>query len=46
VADVTTVTAEVFQINYRENIGAVRERFDRWLEEGLARALEVWRAGF
>jgi Fic family protein len=45
VADLTTLSSEVFQINYREDPTAVRTRFDRWLEEGLARGLERWRTG-
>lgn len=45
VADVTTLSTEVFQINYREDSTLVRARFDRWLEEGLARGLEAWRTG-
>lgn len=45
VTDVTTVSDEVLQINYREDEHVARERFNRWLEDGLARALEAWRSG-
>jgi Fic family protein len=45
VSDVTTICSEVFQINYQEDPATVSTRFERWLEEGLARALEIWRAG-
>ncbi len=34
---------ESFQINYREDPGAVRERFSRWFERGLVEGLEAWR---
>lgn len=45
IADLVTVVDEVFQINYREDAQEIRGRFDRWLEAGLVRGLEVWRSG-
>jgi Fic family protein len=45
VTDLATVCDEVFQINYQEESGQARARFQRWLDEGLVRALEIWRAG-
>ena len=45
IADVTTVSKDVFQINYRENQEQARRRFEVWLEESLTRGLEVWRTG-
>ncbi len=43
--DVTPATDDLFQINYKEPEKSVLERFERWLDEGLVRALEVWRQG-
>lgn len=45
VADVTPLSAEIFQINYREDANAAAERFRYWLEEVLVKGLELWRAG-
>lgn len=44
-ADRATLANEVFQINYLESDAEVQDRFERWLEEGLIRGLEIWRAG-
>lgn len=45
VSDLTSLTDEVFQINYREDQGDARVRFERWLDEALVRGLESWRRG-
>lgn len=45
VRDVTPLTSEIFQINYREHADAAGERFRYWLEEVLVKGLELWRAG-
>jgi hypothetical protein len=45
VADVTPLSSEIFQINYREAKEDAEARFRDWLEEILAKGLEVWRAG-
>jgi hypothetical protein len=45
VADVTPLSSEIFQINYREKPEAAAERFRYWLEEVLVKGLELWRAG-
>lgn len=42
-ADLTPISDEVFQINYREDPGQARERFDRWLDHGLLKAMDMWR---
>jgi len=45
VSDVTSLTDEVFQINYREAQRDARVRFERWLDEALVRGVESWRRG-
>lgn len=45
IADLVTVVDEVFQINYREDLDQTKDRFERWLDQGLVRGLEVWRSG-
>jgi Fic family protein len=45
VADVTPLSTEIFQINYRETQDAAGERFRLWLEDVLVKGLELWRAG-
>lgn len=45
VVDLATVSDEVFQINYRENEDQARARFAEWLDAGLIKGLEMWRAG-
>lgn len=45
VADVTPLSAEIFQINYREAEDATGERFRLWLEDVLVKGLELWRTG-
>jgi hypothetical protein len=45
VTDVAAVSDEVFQINYQESSEDARPRFQSWMEQGLARALEAWRQG-
>lgn len=44
-ADVTPVSEEVFQINYRETVEQTRARFKPWLDNCLVKALEMWRVG-
>ena len=43
--DRTTVSRELFQINYLESLEALRARFHAWLEKYLLQALELWRRG-
>jgi len=43
--DLTAVAEEVFQINYREAKEHVIKRFQGWIEDGLVKALEMWRKG-
>ncbi|CAN5400359.1 hypothetical protein BH24ACT7_BH24ACT7_05230 [soil metagenome] len=45
IVDHQTACVEVFQINYKESVDAVRARFNHWLELGLVKALEIWRRG-
>jgi Fic family protein len=41
--DVQAVSEDFLQINYKESRDAVADRFDRWLDRGLVRALDAWR---
>ena len=43
--DVTVVSEELFQINYKEEEASVGVRFERWLDRSMTRGLEVWRRG-
>jgi hypothetical protein len=43
--DVTVASDELFQINYKEDESSVSERFERWLDRGMTRGLEIWRRG-
>lgn len=43
IVDLQPVSEEMFQLNYRESTEAVVERFERWLDRGLVRALDAWR---
>jgi len=45
IADVTPLSQEIFQINYREYQQDVESRFRTWLEEVLVKGLGLWRAG-
>ncbi len=45
VVDLTPLTHELFQVNYREAPEAAQSRFQDWLEEALVAGLETWRAG-
>ncbi len=46
ISDLASLTDEVFQINYQEDQGHARGRFERWLDEALVRGLEIWRRGY
>jgi Fic family protein len=41
--DLQIVSEDLLQINYKDSVDAVGQRFDRWLDRGLVRALEAWR---
>jgi len=41
----TSASETVFQINYLENPETTCGRFERWLEESLTKAMEMWRTG-
>lgn len=45
VTDLTSLTDEVFQINYVEDGREALMRFERWLNDALVRGLETWRRG-
>lgn len=45
VTDVSSLSNDMFQINYREDPASARERFTEWLDQGILEALEVWRKG-
>jgi Fic family protein len=45
VQDVTPLSSEIFQINYRERENDASARFRDWLEDVLVKGLELWRAG-
>jgi Fic family protein len=45
IADVTPLSSEIFQVNYREARQDAEARFLEWLEEILVKGLEIWRAG-
>jgi prophage maintenance system killer protein len=41
----TVASDELFQINYKEDESSITDRFERWLDRGLTRGLEIWRRG-
>ncbi|HTJ76055.1 MAG TPA: Fic family protein [Acidimicrobiales bacterium] len=43
--NVEAASEELFQVNYKDDEVDVIERFDRWLDRSLVRALEMWRQG-
>lgn len=43
VVDLTPLSDEIFQINYREGASDAAARFRDWLEDALVRGLELWR---
>jgi hypothetical protein len=45
VTDITPLSEEAFQINYREQSSALRERFQRWLDPVLVTGFEIFRRG-
>jgi len=44
VGEVTPLSDDIFQINYLESDKVTQERFKDWLEAGLGRGLQIWRA--
>lgn len=40
----STLSDEVFQINYKEPISELEQRFETWLEEALEHGLALWEA--
>lgn len=40
----TPISREIFQINYKEPVEELRQRFLAWLEECIVHGLEQWRA--
>jgi fido (protein-threonine AMPylation protein) len=45
VGEVTPISDDVFQINYRESQDEALKRFEGWFEQGLAKGLQLWRSG-
>ena len=45
VTDLTSLTDEVFQINYVEDRREALTRFERWLNDAVVTGLETWRRG-
>ena len=45
VIELQTVSDDLFQVNYKEDIEAVERRFGPWLEEALVMGLDQWRRG-
>jgi Fic family protein len=43
--DVIVASDELFQINYKEDESSVSDRFERWVDRGITRGLEIWRRG-
>jgi hypothetical protein len=43
--DLQVVSDDIFQINYKESPEPVSQRFSRWLDNALIRALDAWRRG-
>ena len=44
ITDLLSPAEGVFQVNYREPTTQAQGRFREWLETGLVRSLEMWRA--
>jgi Fic family protein len=38
-----SATSDIFQLNYKDTQASVIGRFNKWLEDGLTRALFIWR---
>ena len=45
IVDLTALTDDLFQVNYRESPQAAKSRFQDWLEDVLVAGLESWRNG-
>ncbi|HEY1013716.1 MAG TPA: hypothetical protein VGE07_13480, partial [Herpetosiphonaceae bacterium] len=45
IVDLTPLSADIFQINYREHLADARLRFGDWLQAITLKALELWRKG-
>jgi Fic family protein len=45
IRDLTPLSSELFQINYREPPESAEQRFVSWLENALVKGLEIWRRG-
>jgi Fic family protein len=45
ITDVTPLTGDFFQLNYRETPHDAQSRFEPWLEDALVEGLELWRRG-
>ena len=45
ITDLTPLSEEIFQLNYKDDANALTDRFESWLDAALARGLEAWRRG-
>ena len=45
VSELQTVSGELFQVNYKEDLETAERRFVPWLEEALVMGLDQWRRG-
>ena len=45
VTDLTPLTDDIFQVNYREAPAQAEMRFRQWFEVTLTKGLEMWRQG-
>ncbi len=45
VIELQTVSGELFQVNYKEDLDTAERRFVPWLEEALVMGLDQWRRG-
>ncbi len=43
VIELQTVSDDLFQVNYKEDVEAAERRFGPWLEEALVMGLDQWR---
>ncbi len=43
IADLTVVSDEYFQVNYRDKEKEAGRRFEQWLDQSLVKGLEIWR---
>ena len=45
ITDITPLSDDIFQLNYRDTESDAKTRFAHWMDETLAKGLEAWRQG-